>query len=264
MAPSFKEQIKDLKYHLSSQDIVIAELKKDRESAASSLFALFQGIALVSSRMAQWDQLDSASIVDLSDMPDLTKINHRNYPMLADLGLQVLSVAVRVMGKAEKDLTEIEDELKIIIPSVPTTWAPAEPEIPSPLTRALALIEAALDETPDWKQERASRLSSSAISEAETLIHAMESAMKDHSGLSEGHPSTGTHIPTKILLEANMQDHNETKSDQDKEARLTDTAKSPPPLKTLPKPSTPISTKSKNGSKSSKDASGKKSAPAKK
>lgn len=184
MAPSYKDQIKDLKYYLSSQDVVISELKKDRESAVTSLVALYRGVSLVMAKMGQWDELRASEMLDMSDIPDLTDVNLRNYPLLADLGLQILSVTIRVLSQADRELAGVSEELKVRVPEVPTSWFPSNPEIPSPLTRALSMLENALDETPKWKSKRASEASTAAISEAETLIHAMESSLATSSYLN--------------------------------------------------------------------------------
>lgn len=177
MAPSYKDQIRDLKHYMVAQEKVIVELKRDRDSAVHSLTALHKGTVLLMTKLGQWEELNTSEILDLSDMPDLATLNMQNYPLLADLSLQILAATIKTLSLADRELATISDELKIEVPEVPLTWSPGLSEIPSPLTRALTILETALEETPKWKSKRTSDISATAISEAETLIQAMESTL---------------------------------------------------------------------------------------
>jgi len=262
MTPSYKEQIKDLKYYLSSQEMVIEELKKERESAVVSLTALFRGAALLGSKMDQWEELKVSEILDMAEMPDLDKVSLKNYPLLADLGLQILAVTIRVLNQAEKDLSGISDELSLTIPGVPSSWQPAITEIPSPLTRALAMLEDALDETPQWRSKRTSDMSVAAISEAETLIQAMETTLSlDTSsiGKDNAHESLEDNL-CRPLDSASLEEGTQPTKDS-KTAKSVTEVKAPPALQKTPqkiphsnygKPTLPSSKKNQGGAATQK------------
>lgn len=174
MAPSYKEQILQLRYLAETQATALSQYKKELEESKVATYSLYRGLYLLKNQFNEWDQLDRTEDVETLDMPSPDDVNKLNSIHQADIGITFVSALIRSLERTNYELVEIGHSTSGITLDINDVWKTEQMTVPSPLTRSLAMIEKALADVNSNARKARDSIVEENIRQADILIQQME------------------------------------------------------------------------------------------